>query len=97
MNTTIGIIALAIGCMAVAAPLAEKSSTIDECLALDTLEGCYIPNTVEDCFPQLDVLLTPKEREEFYHTPEENLLENRPTLSLFGDWQLWQGSRLIPI
>lgn len=59
----------------------------------DTLDGVYIPKDLEDCFRELDKLLTENNKEEFrknspisYHMGLGRNLRNR--------WGLWTSSRL---
>jgi hypothetical protein len=59
----------------------------------DTLDGVYIPKDLEDCFRELDKLLTENNREKFgetmpayYHMGLGTNLRNR--------WGLWSSSRL---
>jgi len=59
----------------------------------DTLDGVYIPKDLEDCFSELDKLLTENNREQFgstlpsaYHMSLGTNLRNR--------WGLWTSSRL---
>ncbi len=56
----------------------------------------YIPKDLEDCFAQLDKLLSPKDREEFRNKPEDDLIlyHHGFGTGLRNDWQLWGESRL---
>ena len=59
----------------------------------DTLDGVYIPKNLEDCFRELDLMMTEKNKEDFrtrspiaYHMGLGRNLRN--------NWGLWSASRL---
>ncbi len=59
----------------------------------DSLDGVYIPKDLEDCFEELDQIMTPNNREKFKNSHPINYHFGLGQ-SLRNSWGLWRGSRL---
>lgn len=62
----------------------------------DSINHVYIPTDIEDCFKQLDQLLSYTDRKEFTAQPEDfgGLYHMSLGLWIRNNWALWYGSRL---
>lgn len=60
-------------------------------------EPVYVPQNLEECFDELEKILTPQELEEFKNQLEEEVLNNyHPTTGMWirNNWGLWAESSL---
>lgn len=62
----------------------------------DSIDHVYIPSDLQDCFKQLDKLLTSAEKKSFASASENSLSSYHMGLGLWmrNNWGLWKGSRL---
>lgn len=62
----------------------------------DSIDHVYIPADVQDCFKQLDKLLSASDKQSFASTSENSLDKYHMGLGLWirNNWGLWKGSRL---
>jgi hypothetical protein len=62
----------------------------------DSIDHVYIPSDMQDCFKQLDKLLSSADKQSFASTSENSLDKYHMGLGLWirNNWGLWKGSRL---
>lgn len=62
----------------------------------DSIDHVYIPSDLQDCFKQLDKLLSYTDKQSFASTSENSLDKYHMGLGLWmrNNWGLWKGSRL---
>ena len=62
----------------------------------DSIDHVYIPSDLQDCFKQLDKLLSSAEKKSFSSARENSLSSYHMGLGLWmrNNWGLWKGSRL---
>lgn len=66
-------------------------------LTLETINNVYIPKNLEDCFLQLDKLLSEIDKKEMQALPKrDNMIQYHLGLGMWirNNWGLWGGSRL---
>jgi hypothetical protein len=66
-------------------------------LNADSLRGNYIPETIQDCFTQIDATCPKEVREDIATWNEEDFVNNAHWglgLWMINTWRLWEGSRL---
>lgn len=88
-----------IGSMAAAAgeELSGREADSTERLTLDSINGIYIPKDLEDCFVQLDTLLSAEDKEvikKLERSGETIRFHHGLGMWLRNNWGLWTGSRL---
>ena len=67
-------------------------------LTLETINGIYIPKNLEECFLELDKLLSEVDRREMKALPQrEDMIQYHMGLGMWlrNNWGLWGGSRLL--
>ena len=62
-------------------------------LVKDTINGIYIPKNIEECFKELDSMLSPKDK---YYIMKSSTINLHHSLGMWlrNNWYLWGGSRL---
>ena len=75
----------------------EEQETQKKRIVADSIDGCYIPRNLEECFIELNKILKPKDIETFKNLKDRDetaLYHHGLGTSLRNRWRLWTGSRL---
>ncbi len=75
----------------------KERAEYERCIVADTIDGIYIPRNIEDCFSQLDSILSFKDRRAIKAAPNrESMSQYHFGLGMWlrNNWGLWTGSRL---
>jgi hypothetical protein len=74
----------------------EKKLEYKKRIHQDSIDHVYIPSDLQDCFKQLDKLMSSAEKQSFKSASENSLSSYHMGLGLWmrNNWGLWKGSRL---
>ena len=76
---------------------AEEAKEYQQKLQKDTINGVYIPKNLEDCFIQLDKLLSDEDKKTIKQLADrKETIQYHHSLGMWlrNNWGLWGGSRL---
>lgn len=77
--------------------LIEDRKEYEKRLTLESIDGTYIPKNLEECFVELDKLLSEIDKKEIQSLPKrEDMIRYHHGLGMWmrNTWRLWAGSRL---